>query len=239
MACSKSGLTNTNTRSICRFVASTRKKKHYTTTFPKPCPKLTMSLGKTRSTAYESCTLKENRTELYCPFRRIFLSGLTLICCHQSAAIASTLQSGQVGNQSSVRYKGKEWSVILPDLYQRVAIYSSKEGSRNSCENCGAAGGNVSISKSESPLLARFSSQSGETDITVSVIGTNNLKLSLLQTNNIEELGSLDSTSALFLPSTAKIEGSSTRKSSAMKTFYSWDFTYGNQRVLLTVIFLI
>jgi hypothetical protein len=159
---------------------------------------------------------------------------LTLICCHQSAAIASTLQSGQVGNQSSVRYKGKEWSVILPDLYQRVAIYSSKEGSRNSCENCGAAGGNVSISKSESPLLARFSSQSGETDITVSVIGTNNLKLSLLQTNNIEELGSLDSTSALFLPSTAKIEGSSTRKSSAMKTFYSWDFTYGNQRVLLT-----
>lgn len=156
MACSKSGLTNTNTRSICCFVASTRKKKHYTTTFPKPCPKLNMSLGKTRSTAYESCTLKENRTELYCPFRRIFLSGLTLICCHQSAAIASTLQSGQVGNQSSVRYKGKEWSIILPDLYQRVAMYSSKEGSRNSCENCGAAGGNVSISKSESPLLARF-----------------------------------------------------------------------------------
>jgi len=108
MACSKSGLTNTNTRSICCFVASTRKKKHYTTTFPKPCPKLNMSLGKTRSTAYESCTLKENRTELYCPFRRIFLSGLTLICCHQSAAIASTLQSGQVGNQSSVRSKGKE-----------------------------------------------------------------------------------------------------------------------------------
>ncbi len=91
--------------------------------------------------------------------------------------------------------------------------------------------------KSESPLLAHFISQSGETDITISAIGANSLKLSLLQINTIEELGSLDSTSALFLPSTAKIEGTSIRKSNGMKTFYSWDFVYGNQRVLLTVIF--
>ena len=230
MACSNRGLTDT--KSTCHFaLSSMRKKKYYTTTFPKPCSKWTMPFSEAY---YESGPFEENRSALHYPSRRRFLSELAMIC-PQSSAFASTLQSGQVGNPISVRYKGKEWSVILPDLYQRVAIYSNKEGT-NSCENCRAEE-NVNMSKSESPLLAHFISQSGETDITISAIGANSLKLSLLQINTIEELGSLDSTSALFLPSTAKIEGTSIRKSNGMKTFYSWDFVYGNQRVLLTVIF--
>lgn len=227
----------TNTKSICRLVVSSaEKKKQHTTAFPKSPSKWNTSLGKTRSTACESFSLKGVRAELYHPRRRIFLFELALVCFDESAACAFTLQSGQAENQNSVRYKGKDWSVILPDFYQRVALYSNNEGSVNTCEKCGKVG-NFSMSASESPLLARFSSQSGETDITISTIGTNTLKLSLLQTNNIEELGSLDSTSALFLPSSAKIEGSCIRTSSRMKTFYSWDFTYGKQRVLLTVIF--
>ena len=227
----------TNTKSICRLVVSSaEKKKQHTTAFPKSPSQWNTSLGKTRSTAYESFSLKGVRAELYHPRRRIFLFELALVCFDESAACASTLQSGQAENQNSVRYKGKDWSVILPDFYQRVALYSNNEGSVNTCEKCGKVG-NFSMSASESPLLARFSSQSGETDITISTIGTNTLKLSLLQTNNIEELGSLDSTSALFLPSSAKIEGSCIRTSNRMKTFYSWDFTYGKQRVLLTVIF--
>lgn len=227
----------TSTESICRLVVSSaEKKKQHTTAFPKSPSKWNTSLGKTRSTACESFSLKGVRAELYHPRRRIFLFELALVCFDESAACAFTLQSGQAENQNSVRYKGKDWSVILPDFYQRVALYSNNEGSVNTCEKCGKVG-NFSMSASESPLLARFSSQSGETDITISTIGTNTLKLSLLQTNNIEELGSLDSTSALFLPSSAKIEGSCIRTSSRMKTFYSWDFTYGKQRVLLTVIF--
>lgn len=222
----------TSTKSICRLVVSSaEKKKQHTTAFPKSPSKWNTSLGKTRSTAYESFSLKGVRAELYHPRRRIFLFELALVCFDESAACAFTLESGQAENQNSVRYKGKDWSVILPDFYQRVALYSNNEGSVNTCEKCGKVG-----TASESPLLARFSTQSGETDITISTIGTNTLKLSLLQTNNIEELGSLDSTSALFLPSSAKIEGSCIRTSSRMKTFYSWDFTYGKQRVLLTVI---
>jgi hypothetical protein len=222
----------TSTESICRLVVSSaEKKKQHTTAFPKSPSKWNTSLGKTRSTAYESFSLKGVRAELYHPRRRIFLFELALVCFDESAACAFTLESGQAENQNSVRYKGKDWSVILPDFYQRVALYSNNEGSVNTCEKCGKVG-----TASESPLLARFSTQSGETDITISTIGTNTLKLSLLQTNNIEELGSLDSTSALFLPSSAKIEGSCIRTSSRMKTFYSWDFTYGKQRVLLTVI---
>jgi hypothetical protein len=222
----------TSTESFCRLVVSSAEnKKQHTTAFPKSPSKWNTSLGKTRSTAYESFSLKGVRGELYHPRRRIFLFELALVCFDESAACAFTLESGQAENQNSVRYKGKDWSVILPDFYQRVALYSNNEGSVNTCEKCGKVG-----TASESPLLARFSTQSGETDITISTIGTNTLKLSLLQTNNIEELGSLDSTSALFLPSSAKIEGSCIRTSSRMKTFYSWDFTYGKQRVLLTVI---
>jgi len=166
--------------------------------------------------------------------RRFFFTEiLVVLCCEPRFAFGSAIQQDGTKVEHSVhnvRYKGKEWSVILPDTYQRVSTLGGIQINNKSSER---------TLKSESPILARFSSENKDVDVTVSLKSTNALKLSLLQANSIEELGTIDSLPRLFLPASAIVLKSISGKSENMRTFYSWEFIYENQRVLLSVIFIL
>lgn len=140
--------------------------------------------------------------------RRFFFTEiLVVLCCEPRFAFGSAIQQDGTKVEHSVhnvRYKGKEWSVILPDTYQRVSTLGGIQINNKSSER---------TLKSESPILARFSSENKDVDA-----------------NSIEELGTIDSLPRLFLPASAIVLKSISGKSENMRTFYSWEFIYENQR---------
>ena len=128
--------------------------------------------------------------------------------------------------------------MVVPGDYVRLATEKPKTvyAPRTDCEPyCRDLQANQQ--PEETPLVARFGTEDRTQDISVSVRGANTLKLTFLQIRDMTEFGTLDESTKLFVPPGAVVLGKlqrSTPSATGDKTYYSWDFTYAGQRVLLT-----
>jgi hypothetical protein len=117
----------------------------------------------------------------------------------------------------AVRYKGNNWSVVVPGAYTRMGtdkprrVYEQKPGLE--CEpNCRDL---QAKRTEESPLVARFGSEEQQADISVSIRGANTLKLTFLQIKDVTEFGDAAEAAPLFVPPGAKLVSSASRWGSA------------------------
>jgi len=144
----------------------------------------------------------------------------------------------------AVRYKGTNWSVVVPGSYARMGttkprrIYEAKAGL--DCEPyCRDL---QSKRTEESPLVARFGSEEQQADISVSIRGANTLKLTFLQIKDVTEFGEVAEAAPLFLPPGSKLLSATARTEPQLntagdaidKSYYTYDFEFGYVRVLLT-----
>ena len=142
-----------------------------------------------------------------------------------------------------VRYKGTNWSVICPGDYERKATEKPRRIYEQRTDNCEPNCRDLQAKRTEeTPLVARFGSVDDQQDIAVSIRGANTLKLTFLQIKDVTEFGEVTEAAPLFIPPEAKLISASARTSLAgtpsgdniNKGYYTYDFEFGNARVLLT-----
>jgi hypothetical protein len=94
----------------------------------------------------------------------------------------------------------------------------------------------------ETPLVARFGSDDGAEDVSVSIRGANTLKLTFLQIKDVREFGDVEAAAPLFVPPGATLVSADARSAPAAnpggddvdKGYFTYDFEFGAARVLLT-----
>ena len=138
-----------------------------------------------------------------------------------------------------VRYKGDNWSVVVPGAYARKATEKPRRIYEQRIADCEPNCRDLQAKRTdETPLVARFGSDDGGEDVSVSVRGANTLKLTFLQIKDVREFGEAREAAPLFIPPGAKLLDASARietsPSGVEKGYYTYDFEYGEGRVLLT-----
>ena len=141
-----------------------------------------------------------------------------------------------------VRYRGTNWSVVVSGAYRRMSTEKPRRiyEQRGDCEpNCRDL---QSKRVEETPLVARFGSDDGAEDVSVSIRGANTLKLTFLQIKDVREFGDVEAAAPLFVPPGATLVSADARSAPAVnpggddvdKGYFTYDFEFGAARVLLT-----
>lgn len=129
-------------------------------------------------------------------------------------------------NLRRVRYKGSNWSITLPENYQRIHGKNCK----SNCQNPSSMQLNNSLD------VIQFKDSQGA-EVSIYVREANTFKLSLFQLSNIEAFGDPQNAALLLLPTGHELLNSNQRlehSSNDERLYYTWDFIYSDQRVLVT-----
>ena len=137
---------------------------------------------------------------------------------------------------------GTNWSVVVSGAYRRMSTEKPRRiyEQRGDCEpNCRDL---QTKRVEETPLVARFGSDDGAEDVSVSIRGANTLKLTFLQIKDVREFGDVEAAAPLFVPPGATLVSADARSAPAVnpggddvdKGYFTYDFEFGAARVLLT-----